>query len=672
MARNKSYLSSSRVVLKEDRLFAVSALDGSMRAQTADGHGLWLGDTRFLSEYHVLVNGEEPELRDLQIEGGLVDFKLIADRLRVHRERYIDHGLHDRITFSNTGTEHFNAHLELRFDNDFAAMLVVRGILPVPPRRGLREVDGERGLELWEQDGSSRLAEVIMDPPGRHHQLSLEPGDSFVMRVDVLPRLSIKVAHFDTGVERVREHYERWAGDCAHFVTDNPTLNELIDQSRDDLRMLCERYPTGLYPAAGLPWFAVPFGRDGLFTAMFMLPVNPEIARGTLRFLALHQGKTDVQRTEEQPGKILHEVRTGDVVDSGLWPHILYGTVDATALFLVGLAETHDWTADDSLLDELWPAAEKALAWNREIGDTDGDGWIDFRGAFARNQGWKDSDNSTTHVDGRLAPNPVGLCEVQAYYYRGLMMMSRRRPELKAVAAEWRARFNKEFWMPREKFVAQAIDGEHTLVRAITSNPGHCLWSGILPRSRAEVVAARLLASDMFSGWGIRTLSADAVNYDPYAYHNGSVWPHDCAVAAAGFRMYGCNREAELVARMVLEAGMTFADRRLPELWSGTPRVPGEAPNAYRNSCSPQAWAAGSTFSLLSTLLGLRADASRKKLTISPISTSLFSSIEVTGLHFAGHRLDFAVKNGRVSLGKVPAGIEVTTAHPRALAASVH
>jgi len=212
-------------VLKEDRLFAVSALDGSMRAQTADGHGLWLGDTRFLSEYHVLVAGEEPQLRNLQHEGGIVDFKLNAGRLRVHRERYIDHGLHDRITFSNTGSEHFSAHLELRFDNDFAAMLVVRGIIPVPPRRGLREVDGERGLELWEQNGSSRLTEVIIDPPGRHHELSLAPGDSFVLRVDVLPRLGIEVAQFDTGVERVREHYETWASECAHFETDNPALN---------------------------------------------------------------------------------------------------------------------------------------------------------------------------------------------------------------------------------------------------------------------------------------------------------------------------------------------------------------------------------------------------------------------------------------------------------------
>jgi glycogen debranching enzyme len=613
----------------------------------------------------VLVDGEPPQLLDLQINGAFVDFQLEAGPLRVHRERYIDYGLHDRITFMNTGAAHFKGHLELRFDNDFAAMLVVRAVLPVAPRRGLREVDGKRGLELWEQDGSSRATELILDPPGRHHRLSLAPGEQFLMRIDALPRLNVQVLEFDAGLQRVQASYRGWGEDCAHFVTDNPTLNELLDQSRDDMRMLCDRYPSGIYPTAGLPWFAVPFGRDAIFTSMFALPLNPDLARGALRYLALHQGTVDNPETEEQPGKILHEVRTGDVVDRGLWPHILYGTVDATPLFLVGLAETQDWTGDDALLDELWPAAEAALAWCREIGDTDGDGWIDYRGARARNQGWKDSDDSTTHVNGQLAPNPVGLCEVQGYYYRALMAMSRRKPELKAVAADVKARFNREFWMTRERFVAQAIDGEHTLVRAITSNPGHCLWTGILPRSRAQAVARRFMEADMWSGWGIRTLSERAVNYDACSYHNGSVWPHDCAVAAAGLRAYGCDREAEQIARALLEAGMAFADRRLPELWCGSPRVPGELPNSYRNSCSPQNWAASSTFSLLSTLLGLHADAARGTLGIAPIKTALFNRIEVTGLHFAGHRLDFAVEDGQVKVGNVPRGIKVQAAAGR-------
>jgi len=321
----------------------------------------------------------------------------------------------------------------------------------------------------------------------------------------------------------------------------------------------------------------------------------------------------------------------------------------------------HEWTGDDALLDELLPAVDRALQWCEEWGDTDGDGWIDYRGARARNQGWKDSDDSTTHTDGRLAQNPVGLCEVQGYWYRALLGMSRRRPELKRRADDVRRRFNRDFWMPREKFVAQALDAEHKQVQAITSNPGHVLWTSILPPARVRAVASRLMEPDLWSGWGIRTLSDLAVNYDPCSYHNGSVWPHDCTLAVAGMRMAGRDRDAEHVARALLEAGMAFPYRRLPELWCGTSREPGELPDDYRNSCAPQNWAAASVFSLLSTLLGLNADSKQRRLRIDPIPTPLFTRLEVTGLHFAGERLDFAVEGTEVKLGRVPRGIKVRT-----------
>jgi glycogen debranching enzyme len=567
--------------------------------------------------------------------------------------------MHERITITNAGPEYVSTELEFVFGADFAAMLGVRGIVGLPRRRPARVESSERGFLLHDANKAGRLTEIVIEPPGAKQTFALAPAESATVEVHVLPRTGVVLADFDAGAANTRDVYHSWAGECANFTTDNRSLNELIEQSRDDMRMLCDRYPTGIYPTGGLPWFAVPFGRDALFTSMFALPVNPHIAQGALRFLAAHQGMRDDPETEEQPGKILHEVRTGDVVDSGVWPHILYGTVDATALFLVAIADAHDWTGDDRLLDELWPAAEKALAWCKNVGDTDGDGWIDYRGARARNQGWKDSDDSLTHVDGSQPPLPAGLCEVQAYWYRGLLGMSRRRPELKAVAADLRRRFNRDFWMPRSHFVAQALDGRHQQVRAMTSNPGHCLWAGILPAARARQVATRLMEPDLWSGEGIRTLSNAAVNYDPCSYHNGSVWPHDCALGAAGMRLAGCDREAELVARTVLEAGMAFPDRRLPELWCGTLRQPGELPDDYRNSCSPQNWAAASTFSLLTTLLGLHADARRGRLSIAPLATPLFKRLEVTGLHFAGERLDFAVQGTEVTVGRVPPGINV-------------
>jgi glycogen debranching enzyme len=635
---------TERVIVKEDRFFAVSAPDGSMRADGPDGHGLWWGDTRFLSDYHLLIDGHEPLAVEVHVEAGWVAFELASGALRVRRERYVDGGLHERITITNRGAVQTIAGLEIVYGADFAAMLTVRGIVP-PPQGG----------------SSSRVTEVILRPPGIHQRLELGQGQVFVLEVDILPGSGHERATFEGGLDRIRNSYKQWSADCATFETDNPALNELLQQSRDDMRMLCDFYPTGIYPTGGLPWFAVPFGRDALFTSMFALPMNPEIARGALRYLAAHQGKKVDLDTEEQPGKILHEVRTGDVVDRGLWPGILFGTVDATPLYLCALANTLDWTADTDLFDELWPAAEAALEWCATYGDPDHDGYIEYSGGRARNQGWKDSDDALTHVDGTPAPLPAAICEVQGYLYQGLLAMARKRPELKTAAANLRRKFNRDFWMAQEQFVAQGLDGGKRQVKALTSNPGHCLWTGILTPTRARAVASRLVSPEFFTGWGIRTLSDRAVNYDPCSYHDGSVWPHDCAVAAAGLRRCGLAREAGAIARSILEAGMAFPDRRMPELWCGTDRVPGEAPDDYRNSCSPQNWAAASTFSLVATLLGIEADATRGRLRIAPIETPLWSRVEVTGLHFAGHRLDFAVEGARVKVGKLPKGMKVET-----------
>ena len=433
----------------------------------------------------------------------------------------------------------------------------------------------------------------------------------------------------------------------------------LLDQSRGDLRMLCDRYPTGMYPTAGTPWFAVPFGRDGLITSLQLLSTNPEVARGVLRYLAAHQGKRVDPQSEEEPGKILHEVRTGEVVERGLWPNILYGTIDATPLFPCVLSETVDWTGDNEIFEELWPAAEAAIAWCDKYGDRDGDGYIEYPGGRARNQGWKDSDDSISHLDGSPAPHPIALCEVQGYLYRGMLGMARKRRHLKARAADLRRRFDRDFWMAREGYVAYALDGAKRPVEAIASNPGHCLWAGIVEPSRAAAVAARLVSPELFSGWGVRTLSTRASEYDPCSYHNGSVWPHDSALAAAGLMRSGFPAEAERIARAVLEAGMALPDRRLPELWCGNDRESDSPPVNYRNSCSPQAWAAGSAFQLVAALLGLEADARHARLRIAPVETALWQRMEVNGLHFAGHRIDFSVEGTRVKVGHVPRGIKV-------------
>jgi glycogen debranching enzyme len=649
-----------RIIVKRDRFFAVSAPDGSMRAAERLGDGVWFGDTRILSEFRLLVGGSEPELIEVREENGFAVFELSAGGLHLTRTRYMDGGLRERINIGNPGPATVEEQVELVFAADFAAMLAIRGIVPLPPPVAAPASDTPDGLLITRHDWPGQSALVIVQPAGFKGRARLGPGKKLTIYVDVVPgAIGATVSDFDEGLGRSKAAYSRWFAESVSVRTDNPAVNELLERSLADIRMLCERYPTGLYPTGGLPWYAVPFGRDQIIASMLTLPVNPDIARGVLRYLAARQGRRNDPGSEEQPGKILHEVRTGEVVDRGLWPHHLFGTIDATPLFLCALAETVDWTGDESLLEELWTNAEAAIEWCAKYGDLDEDGYVEYRGARARNQGWKDSDDSLTHVDGTDPPRPVALCEVQAYVYRALLGMSRKRPELNAQAEDLRRRFDRDFWMESQKYLAQALDRSKRRVEAITSNPGHCLWAGILAPAREADVAERLLSPELFNGWGIRTLSTHAINYDPASYHNGSVWPFDTALAAAGLRRAGFPGHAERVARALMEGGMAAPLRRLPELWRGDERKGDDPPREYPGTCSPQSWSAASAFSLVSTLLGLHADATQRRLTIAPIETQLWRRVEVTGLHFAGHRIDFAVDGTQVKVGKLPKGIQI-------------
>jgi glycogen debranching enzyme len=650
------------VVLKEDRSFTVSEPNGAMRADSLDGHGLWIGDTRFLSEYRLRINGEEPIAKRARTDAGSVRLEAAAGGLNVDREMYLDSGLHERITVTNPGPSAAGAEIELTLGADFVDMMALRGFareLASPP--DAIATPTARGVVLNEP-GGGRATEVVIRPSGTRHHVELQPGGRFSLVVDAHRQNGQEAPEFDVGLARIRDTYRSWAADCAAFETDNPAVNELLRQSRDDLRMLCDRYSTGIYPTGGLPWYAVPFGRDALHTSLFTLPANPEIARGTLRFLAAHQGRREDPRSEEEPGKILHEVRTGEVVDRGIWPHVFFGNVDASALFVCLLADTVDWTGDHDLFEDLWPAAEAALDWCEHYGDRDGDGYIECYRGRGRNQSWKDSDDSLTHVDGSDASGSAALCEVQGYLYRALLTMAWKRPALRARAAELKRRFNKDFWIERERFIAQALDRTKRRVESISSNPGHCLWSGILSAASARAVAGRLVSSELFSGWGIRTLSSRAVNYNPRNGANGCVVPFDCAIAAAGLRRAGFVKEAELVARSVLEVGAAFPARRVPEFFCGTDRVAGSPPVEHPNSCNPQSWSAASPFSLLSSVLGLTPDARRGRLRIAPSPTSLWKRLEVNGLHFAGRRIDFAVEGDRVKLGAIPSDIAIEIA----------
>jgi glycogen debranching enzyme len=642
-------LIAERVMLKRDRYFAVSARDGSMKPGEFRGDGLWCEDTRILSGLRLLVDGVEPEPVGFHADDASATFELQSGSLRLTRVRFIESGLHERITVMNTGLATVDAVLEVEPAADRAAMLGIRGAVPElahpAPLEPTKTVEGVRFGDVH----------VSVFPEGLKHELRLGAGHEFTMTVDV----GNKTPDFDAALSAARDVYRNWADECMGIETDNPAVNELLKQATADIWMLCNRYDTGIYPTAGLPWFAVPFGRDALISSILLLHFNPEIARGVLRYQAAHQGKSLDERSQEEPGKILHEVRSGEVVERGFWPRILYTTVDATALFLCALTETEHWTHDHRFAHELWPAAEAALEWCREYGDVDGDGYVEDRGIVFRNAGWKDSADSLTNVDGSEVARPVALCEVQAYLHRGLIGMSRRRPALKGLAAGLKWRFNRDFWMAKEKYFAQALDGSKRQVKAITSNPGHCLWMRIVDRPKAAHLAQRLLSPDLFSGWGVRTLSDGASNYDPCTYHNGSVWPFDTALAIAGLRQYGFAAEAERLARSLLEASMGFPMHRPPELFCGDVREPDAPPREYWNTCTPQLWSAAAMFACVSSILGLEADPRRKVLTVAPIKTSLWNRIEVSGLHFAGQRLDFTVEGTDVTAGRLPTGFRI-------------
>ncbi|HET9780793.1 MAG TPA: glycogen debranching N-terminal domain-containing protein, partial [Candidatus Dormibacteraeota bacterium] len=403
-------LISERVMLKRDRFFVVSARDGSINPSTFLGDGLWDGDTRILSGLRLLIDGVEPTAVGSQADDAMATFEADAGSLHITRTRFVENGLHERIVVANQSPAIVDAVLEIEVAADRAAMLGIRGAVPElahpTPLEAIKTVEGVRFGDVH----------VSAFPEGLKHQLRLRPGDEFSMTLDVGQKVD-----FDAGLVAARDIYKGWPEECVRIETDNPKVNALLEQATVDIRMLLNRYETGIYPTGGLPWFSVPFGRDALISSILLLHFNPELARGVLRYQAAHQGRRLDENSQEEPGKILHEVRTGEVVERELWPPILFTTVDATALFLCALTELENWTHDHKFVDELWPAAEAALDWCKRYGDVDGDGYIEDRGVRYRNATWKDSADSLTNLDGSDVLRPAAVCEVQAYLHRGLI-----------------------------------------------------------------------------------------------------------------------------------------------------------------------------------------------------------------------------------------------------------
>jgi glycogen debranching enzyme len=554
--------------------------------------------------------------------------------LHLFRSRVLSNGTWiESLRITNHALQPVEAPLSFHFDADFADIFEVRGTrrssrgLRLPRVAGPDAVLSYRGL-----DGVERHTRVR---PGRRPDLVEDGVFSYTIVLHPHAHTDIEISiscdkgdtvrapgRFGETVATLRRQASEDAGRACSVLGSNPAFNRWARRSAADLRTMTTDTGHGPYPYAGIPWFSTPFGRDGIVTALELLWAAPELARGVLEFLAKTQATTRNEALDAQPGKILHEMRDGEMAALGEIPFgQYYGTADATPLFVVLAHAYFDRTGDRSLIDRLWPHILAALEWMARDGDPDQDGFIEYARRSKTGlvqQGWKDSWDSVFHEDGTLAEPPIALCEIQGYAYaawHGAGQLAAARGDTSQAEAWHRraetlqARFEQAFWCDELGTYALALDGKKQPCRVRTSNPGHCLFTGIASRSRAALIAETLMSEESFCGWGIRTVTAGAARYNPMSYHNGSVWPHDNAIAAAGLARYGFTTDAARIFSAMFDLSQTVDLHRLPELICGFHRRPGGSPTLYPVACAPQAWAAGAVYLLLQACLGLRVEA---------------------------------------------------------------
>ncbi|MCG0238842.1 MAG: substrate-binding domain-containing protein [Firmicutes bacterium] len=679
------------LALKEADLFLVCSDNGDVVGGSS-AQGLYFRDTRYLSQLELRVSGEPAHLlsasaaENLQMRFYYLGRKIEPSpgdpdpltSLGIQRRRVIDQGvLYEQIELIQYGTRPVNVQVELRFGADFRDLFEARGMVrpargvDLPPEVGTdRVILGYRGLDHQVR----RTLVVAQTPPaemdGRRAvwTLSLAAGQRAQLSLAVAPERDggfPEIRSFNEALERLQRSYAEWLQQTAVVETDNPLVNRTLERSRLDLRALLTDLGYGPMTVAGIPWFAVPFGRDSVITALQTLMLNPSLAVGTLKTLAALQGREVNPARLEEPGKILHEMRSGEMANLGEIPYgRYYGTVDATPLFLVLVGETYRWTGDLELAASLLPQIKAALEWIHKYGDLDGDGFVEYQSdpQGLKVQSWKDSHDSMAHRSGELASAPMAVSEVQGYVYdayRKLAPLLRDlaaagygddlaalAAELEARADALQARFAQAFWMPDRQFYAIALDREKRQVGTVSSNPGHCLWSGIVPPEHRRAVADLLMSDRLFSGWGVRTLAEGETTYNPMSYHNGSVWPHDNAIIALGLKRAGFDEYAARLAEALFKVANYFPYNRLPELFCGHPASEGE-PVQYPVACSPQAWAAATPFMLTQAILGLEPDAPRGTLRLRPRLPASIGWMRVQNLRVGRAVVDLEVTRDR-------------------------
>ena len=682
------------ITILEGSTFCICDERGDIDGET---QGLFADDTRFLSLLRLTVNGEKP----LLLSQGKVEYFSAAfylrnplagglpqDSLSITRHRFVGEGMQDRVVVQNVSMEPLACKLALELGTDFADILSVKEhdfalgdparAAPLPPPVGCRYEEEHNQFVLEEADGAGRArTQVILSDRGAIegakvvYDLELEPRESWELRLDMLasidgdavaPRAAER--RFGEEMTRVRESLAAWQLRVPQIRADWDQLARAFFQSVSDLASLRMRRGdrAGRLPAAGMPWFMTVFGRDTIITCLQTLLFGPELARTALEVLAELQARDDNPDVDAEPGKIVHELRTGRAAEH--WFRTYYGTVDATPLYLVLLSEVWRWTDDSLLVRELKEPALKALAWIDEYGDRDGDGFVEYERRTPRgleNQSWKDSGDSQRFTDGTIARAPIAPCEVQGYVYDAKLRTAELAREvwrdrvlaerLEHDAEELRRAFNDRFWSTdRGGYYVLALDGEKRQVDALCSNVGHLLWSGIVPTDRVDAIVDSLMGEQLWSGWGVRTMSTGDAGYNPLAYHNGTVWPHDNSLIAHGLARHARWPEAQRIVRRMLSAAAHF-NYQLPEVFAGLPRAETPFPIAYPTAARPQAWAAGTPVLLLQVLLGLEPDRRRHQLeTRAPEELPSWAgrSMRLSGIRAFDRLWDVRVDRGRV------------------------
>jgi glycogen debranching enzyme len=652
---NASMADLGNRVLKQADTFAIFDRHGDIRPLGFENHGIFHEGTRYVSRWKLGLSGTSPLLLSSTVkeENDFLVVDLTNPALHLTGEHLLPHGvlhlvrtaflwqgnLFERIQITNFARGPVTLRLELGFEADYVDLFEVRGterkahghLLP-PEVNPSRVVIGYEGLDKVVRQTVFSFSEPAQEiGPERavfeltlnsHEDRSLESRITFVSE-----RKPVNGETFQPAFEQVNEAYQDYRSRITLVETSNPQFNDWLHQSRADLHLLLTRTPCGPYPYAGIPWFSCIFGRDGIITALETLWTDPQIARAVLCYLASKQAKDTDLASDAEPGKILHEERKGEMAALHEIPFgLYYGSIDATPLWLILAGYYYERTDDRELIEQLWPHIERALEWIDRFGDCDGDGFIEYRrkadGGLS-NQGWKDSEDAVFHADGRLASPPIALCEVQGYAYEAKVKAARlakalgyhqQAEDLLQAADQLQTRFHQAFWCEDIQTYALALDGDKKPCRVRSSNAGQCLFTGIAQADAAARIKDQLTSDAFFTGWGIRTIASSEALFNPTSYHNGSIWPHDNALIAAGFARYGFREPALRVMDALFGASQFMDLNRLPELYCGFHRRRGEGPTLYPVACNPQAWSSATVFSLIQTCLGMRFDSSASKV----------------------------------------------------------